>query len=122
MHLHGKLKVSHGSICPVGKTKGWVDPHADAQFIQKNILITEDGQACLGDFAIAGVLAWCRYDVLQPENLQYMAPERFVNLDHDRPHVVGYSTEADVYSFAMTSFSVCTSFGTIVPLDIITPL
>ena len=51
-----------------------------------------------------------------------MAPERFSPLDDDRFYVVGPSKESDIYSIAMTSFSVCTSSGAILLLDTIVPL
>jgi len=87
-----------------------MNPHADAQCVQNNILITQDGQACLGDFAIAGGFAeyWCEHH--QPETLRYMAPER-ISVRYDTFLVKAPSKSSDVYSLAMTVFSVCTSFG-----------
>jgi len=45
----------------------------------------------------------------QPEALQYVAPERF-SYESSVFLVAGPSKESDVYSFAMASFSVRTSF------------
>jgi len=108
MYLHG-LDILHGGISPVGEAKDWVNPHADAWSVQNNILIARDGQACLGDFAIAGAYQY-PLQFHQPETLRYMAPERVVEHTFGS-FIVGPSKGSDVYSFAMTSFSVCTSFG-----------
>jgi serine/threonine protein kinase len=74
------------------------------RYIQSNILITQDGQACLGDFGITGVflssVSWYKL-----ESLQYMAPERFSSWDR----INSSSKESDVYSLAVTSFKVCFS-------------
>lgn len=80
--------------------------HADAQCVQNNILITEDGQACLGDFGIAGTFTGYLYLFHEPETLRYMAPERFL-CDITSFLVIRSSKESDVWSLAMTSFSVC---------------
>ena len=90
--------------------KDRVNPHADAQSVQNNILITQDGQACLGDFAIDGMLKEWPYSYHQPENLRYMAPER-ISVRDDVIWVTSSSKESDVYSLAMTSFSVRASVG-----------
>jgi len=104
MHLHGS-GILHGSISPVGELKDQMNPHADARRVQNNILITRDGQACLGDFAIAGTFTWISYEFYQQETLRYMAPECI-------PDGVKHpSRGSDVYSLAMASFSVCASFG-----------
>ena len=81
----------------------------DAQCVQNNILITQDGQACLGDFGIAGLFMRYTYRIHRQETLRYMAPER------SSPYGVGFvvngpSKESDIYSLAMTSFSVRASF------------
>jgi len=73
--------------------------------------VTQDGQACLGDFAIAGmftanVFSFKHY---QPETLRYIAPER--TFDGFSSLMLGPTKESDVYSLAMTSFSVCACFG-----------
>jgi len=92
----------------VGGTKGLVCSLAvNASYIQGNILITPDGNACLGDFGIGGVLAQLGLHSFWPKlgTARYIAPERF-SLD-DR---VEYSSKAsDIYSLAMTSFTVCPS-------------
>ena len=61
---------------------------------------------CLGDFAIAGMFTarWFTFEDYQPETLRYMAPERVSPLADP-------TKESDVYSLAMTSFSVCACFG-----------
>jgi len=109
MHLHG-LGILHGSISPVGEVKDQVNPHTDARRVQDNILITRDSQACLGDFGITGTFKVYPHDYLQQGTLRYMAPEHFS--DQGYHFVVERSSrETDVYSVAMASFSVCTSFG-----------
>ena len=72
---------------------------------QNNILITQDSQACLGDFGITGSFACFEFMVYEITTLQYMAPECFSSLlwvEEPRKRLSG----SDVYSFAMTSFSV----------------
>jgi len=65
---------------------------------------------CLGDFAIAGMFTTQQFtsEDYQPENLRYMAPERISGVTS---HVASPTKESDVYSLAMTSFSVCACFG-----------
>ena len=75
---------------------------------QNNILITQDGQACLGEFGITGTFACFQFRVYELTNLRYMAPECFVMKFWDEKpskHLRG----SDVYSFVMTSFSVRSS-------------
>ena len=89
---------------------------ADAQCVQNNILITQDGQACLGDFGIAGSFTQYTSHLYRRETLRYMAPER------TPANTIGFlvdgpSKESDVYSLAMTSFSVCASLETNLLLD-----
>jgi len=57
----------------------------------------------------------------QPETLRYMAPERTKG-GGDGRWVSGPSKESDVYSLAMTSFSVRTSLEIILRLDTIASL
>jgi len=64
---------------------------------------------CLGDFAIAGVFTLYPFKNYQQETLRYMAPERIS--DGIFSGVADPTKETDVYSLAMTSFSVRTSFG-----------
>ena len=91
--------------------------HADVWRVQNNILITPDGQACLGDFAIAAAFEQFSSGYLQPETLRYMAPERFSY--GGSPFLVEHpSKESDVYSLAMTSFSVCALLEIILLLEI----
>jgi len=87
-----------------------VNPHADARYIQNNILIIQDGQACLGDFGITEAFTGYHSSLHEPETLRYFAPERIKMHRYDAD-VVGPSKESDIYSLAMTSFSVCTSSG-----------
>jgi len=56
-----------------------------------------------------------------PETLRYMAPERTKN-DGDAYLLTDPSKESDIYSLAMTSFSVRTSLETILLLDTIVSL
>jgi len=118
MYLHG-LGILHGSISPVGEMENSINPYADVWCVQSNILITQDGQACLGDFAIAG--AFVRpYMYYRSETLRYMAPERFSA--RGTPLLVdGSSKESDVYSVAMISFSVRTLLETILLLETTVP-
>ena len=85
--------------------------HTDAQCVQNNILLTQDGQMCLGDFAIAGMFTMGRFSFedYQPETLRYIAPER-ISRSTSSP-VAGPTKESDVYSLAMTSFSVRACFA-----------
>jgi serine/threonine protein kinase len=112
MHLHG-LDILHGGITPVSKMKRQVDLHTDAWYIQNNILITQDGQACLADFGFATTfdlnLTLCKL-----ETLRFTAPECLSRpfsgvpyLDHSYFH--DPSKEGDIYSIAMTSFNVRSS-------------
>ena len=112
MHLHG-LDIPHGAIAPVGRTKKSVSLHADALHVQSNILITQDGQACLADFGIAAafnsfLISWSKL-----ETLRYMAPERFAGkFPRDITSFPGInfpSKGGDVYSIMMTSFKVHSS-------------
>ena len=79
----------------------------NALHVQGNILITPNGNACLGDFGIAGAFAWFWDYSYRPKlgTARYMAPEQFAN-DND---VKFASKESDIYSLTMTSFTVCPS-------------
>jgi len=98
----------HGAISPVGGVKDRLTPRANVRCAQNNILVTRDGQACLGDFAIV-MPSEHIYQFHHQETLRYMAPECIV---HDWGTFVVHrpSKKSDVYSLAMTSFSVC-AFG-----------
>ena len=82
---------------------------------QENILITEEGDARIGDFGITAIIS--DPDVVERTNLatsspgviRYMAPEllnpKQFGLKRSNP-----SKETDVYSFAMTSYKVFSSY------------
>lgn len=71
-------------------------------------MITQDDQACLGDFGVAGASINASLGRYKLETLRYMAPERFV--EDGRPSwfrgMNPPSKEGDVYSHAMVSFEV----------------
>ena len=73
---------------------------------QNNILITRDGEACLGDFGIAGAFQRLGFYAYGLGTLRYTAPERFPREAYWSPKVTDPSRESDIYSLAMTSFSV----------------
>lgn len=85
---------------------------ADIPSLQGNILITEGGTACIGDFGITGIIT--DPAVVEPAStttskrgvVHYMAPEllnpsQFL-LTNSNP-----SKETDVYSLAMSAYEVC---------------
>jgi len=76
----------------------------DAPCVQDNILITPDGNACLGDFGIAP--GFPNILLFKLGTIRYTAPERFNGVDGIGPA----SERSDVYSLAMTSLTVCSSF------------
>ena len=76
----------------------------DNLYVQNNILITQDDQACLADFGIVDAFRDHTHHSYQPGATRYMAPERLLNY---LPPTNKLSTESDVYSLAMTSFEVC---------------
>jgi len=77
--------------------------------IQGNILITEDGQPCLGEFGITGSFQRFNYYFYELETLRYMAPESFLFPHFPDTKTTGPLKESDVYSLALTSFTVCSS-------------
>jgi hypothetical protein len=83
--------------------------HVDASYVQGNILIARDGEACLGDFGIASAFRDLTYHDYKLETIRYMAPERLP----EAPMIDGPSKVSDVYSLAMTSFKVRSSVWTI---------
>ena len=75
---------------------------------QKNIFITQDGQACLAEFGIMGAFPALYFRAYRLGSLRYTPPERFSSDGWERdPN--RHSREGDVYSLAMTSFSVRSS-------------
>jgi len=72
---------------------------------QNNILITQDGQACLGEFGIIGSFPRFGMKAYELATLRYMAPECFSwDVGGQKPN--RHSKKSDVYSLAMSSFSV----------------
>ena len=57
----------------------------------------------------------------QQEILRYVAPE-CITVPDDTLRLGGHSKESDVYSLAMTSFSVCPLLETVLLLDTIVSL
>ena len=80
--------------------------HVDTWCVQSNILITRDGQACLGDFGIIGELKSVQEYRYKPGMVRYTAPER---ITWTCDIIFRPSKESDVYSLAMTSFTVRSS-------------
>jgi len=77
---------------------------------QNNILVTEDGQPCLGDFGIVGSFQPFPFYAYELETLRYLAPETFIFPHfHDSLRTTGHSKKSDIYSLALTSFTVCPS-------------
>jgi len=89
-----------------------VGAFTDPRRIQGNILITEEGNARLGDYGITGVIT--DPTVVEPGStttskagtvVRYMAPELLnpsqFSLTNSNP-----SKESDVFSFAMTTYEV----------------
>ena len=73
---------------------------------QNNILITQDGQACLGEFGVTTSFPFFGIVAYELQTAQYMAPECVSwQLGGQEPN--RHSKESDVYSLAVTSFSVC---------------
>jgi len=84
-----------------------VDLDANTSYVQDNILITRDGNACLGDFGVTNELANLYHRKFKLRTARYMAPERF----DDDDDVDLASKESDIYSLAMSSFTVRSSVG-----------
>ena len=105
MYLHG-LGILHGNVTPVGKPKERVSRVLKDHNVQDNVFINWAGEACLGEFGIAGAFRPFGPHAYELGTLRYMAPECFLwgsfgGLEASRP-----SKESDIYSLAMTSFSV----------------
>jgi len=85
------------------------DLHVDTSYVQDNILITRDGNTCLADFGITYEFAYEDFRMFKLRTARYMAPERFHRTELDNNCINPASKESDVYSLAMTSFTVCSS-------------
>lgn len=68
--------------------------------VKGNILITQDGRACLGDFGIVGAFGDLSFPRFKLATARYMALER---LDFFK---ASPSKKSDIHSLAMTSFTV----------------
>jgi len=84
-----------------------IDPVPTPDTAQNNVLITRDGHACLGEFGIVGASHRPELYAYELGTLRFMAPECFLWVSS--PRISRPSKESDVYSFAMTSFSVGSS-------------
>ena len=78
MHLHG-LGILHGNITPVGKPRDKRVHTLMPNNAQNNILVTRDGQACVGEFGITGAFWGVWVSACELTTLRYMAPERFTS-------------------------------------------
>lgn len=105
MYLHG-MDIIHGNVTPVGKPKERASPHSNPRQCQSNILIAQDGRVCLGEFGLTGAFPGSEIEAYELGTLRYMAPERLLWRDSRSPKPSDPSKESDVYSLAMTSFSV----------------
>lgn len=81
---------------------------------QGNILISDDGTACLGDFGITNIITDAAIlgpdfeGILLPDVLRYTAPELLNSSQLRRPNS-SPTKESDVYSFVMTAYEVPSS-------------
>ena len=73
------------------------------RYVKGNILITREGRTCLGDFGVVGGFGDLPFPRFKLTTARYMAPER-LDLTGGSP-----SIKSDVYSLAMTSFTVRSS-------------
>lgn len=92
----------------------WNEICTNASYVQGNILITEEGDARLGDFGITSVIT--DPTLVEPDStttfkpgvVRYMAPELLnpsgFSLVNSNP-----SKESDVHSLAMTAYEVGSS-------------
>lgn len=73
---------------------------------QRNVLITRDGQACLGEYGVIGAFPVLYASACDLETLRFMAPERHPQDALAEREIGGPSIESDIYSLAMISFFV----------------
>ena len=111
-YLHS-LDIVHGGVNPVSKqTSLTVRPRSRGFRAQGNVLITDNGRACIGDFQIAAIItdpevkAQCQTTMCRRGIVRYMAPEqvdpRRVGQPNSNP-----TKATDVHSLAMTAYEVC---------------
>jgi hypothetical protein len=91
------------------QNRGLMNWYIDAWYAQGNILITQDGQACLGDFEVIDPFRGIPPHDHKLETVRYMAPERLPGNPLIPQVIYSPSRASDVYSLAMTSFNVCPS-------------
>ena len=77
--------------------------YIDERYVKGNILITRDAQACLDDSGVIGCFGDPSFPRFKLGTARYMALER-LDLTGGSP-----SIKSDVYSLAMTSFTVRSS-------------
>ena len=109
----------HGNITPVRDKIHRRQTRTNSpffRFVQGNILVTEEGNACLGDFGIAAIIT--DLSVMERDSttttkkgaVHYMAPELLYppRFGSKRSN---HSKESDVFSFAMSTYEVFPSIS-----------
>lgn len=77
-----------------------------------NILIDDDGQACLTDFGLSRILQTSGFTTNTPAGTsRFMAPELISSEDGDEESIPKVTKASDVYAYAMTVLEVQTSFN-----------
>ncbi len=77
---------------------------------QNNILVTDDGVACLCDFGLANIL-----ETVGPTfatsvfagSVRWMAPELVISSVDSQSKPISHSFSTDVYSFGCVAYQVC---------------
>ena len=85
--------------------------NANSRSVQESILITEEGNARVGDFGIRAITTVVSRGISttsKPGVIRYLAPELLIT-QHSDP-----SKESDIYSFAMTAYEVFSSYYLVV--------